>query len=147
MDGIRRLVEIIEEIARGNYSDDVMALTKEEQPEQVRTIAEAMGLMMVKVEAREYRLEMMVEELKMLNLQIKENAIKTVSAMANALAARDAYTEGHAARVEDLAGRMASRIGLEARGWSRSVSAGSCTISAKLDFPICFSRPRNSESS
>ena len=75
-----------------------MALTTNEQPEYVRTIAEAMGMMMVKVEAREYRLEMMVEELKALNLKIKENTIKTVSAMANALAARDAYTEGHAAQ-------------------------------------------------
>jgi putative nucleotidyltransferase with HDIG domain len=116
MNGIKRLIEIMEEIARGNYSDDIMALTKEDQPEQVRTIAEAMGLMMVKVEAREYRLEMMVEELRTLNRQIKENTIKTVSAMANALAARDAYTEGHAARVEDLAGRMARRMGLEEEG-------------------------------
>ncbi len=98
MDALKPLIEIIEEIAKGNYSNDIMALTTENQPDYVRTIAEAMGLMMVKVEAREYRLEMMVEELRMLNRKIKENTIKTVSAMANALAARDAYTEGHAAR-------------------------------------------------
>jgi putative nucleotidyltransferase with HDIG domain len=135
MDGIRRLIEIIEEIARGNYSDDIMALTREDQPEQVRTIAEAMGLMMVKVEAREYRLEMMVEELKMLNLQIKENAIKTVSAMANALAARDAYTEGHAARVEDLAGRMARRMGLEEKGVESVRLGGILHDIGKIGFP------------
>ena len=113
MDAVRRLIEIMEDIAKGNYSNDIMALTTNEQPEYVRTIAETMGMMMVKVEAREYRLEMMVEELKALNLRIKENTIKTVSAMANALAARDAYTEGHAARVGEMGGRMARHMGID----------------------------------
>lgn len=113
MDAVKRLIEIIEEIAKGNYSNDIMPLTTDDQPEPVRTIAEAMGMMMVKVEAREYQLEMMVEELKALNRKIRENTIKTVSAMAHALAARDAYTEGHAARVGDLAGRMARHLGLD----------------------------------
>jgi len=112
MDAVKRLIEIIEEIAKGNYSNDIMALTTNDQAESVRTIAEAMGMMMVKVEAREYRLEMMVEELKVLNRRIKENTIKTVSAMASALAARDAYTEGHAARVGEMADRMARHMGL-----------------------------------
>ncbi|MCX5855075.1 MAG: HD domain-containing protein [Deltaproteobacteria bacterium] len=110
---VKRLIEIIEEIARGNYSNDVMSLTTEDNPEPVRNIAEAMGMMMVKVEAREYELEMMVERLRELNHMIKENTIKTVSAMAHALAARDAYTEGHTARVGELAGRMASHMGLD----------------------------------
>jgi putative nucleotidyltransferase with HDIG domain len=56
---------------------------------------------------------MMVERLRELNHMIKENTIKTVSAMAHALAARDAYTEGHAARVGELAGRMARHMGLD----------------------------------
>ncbi len=111
--GLQRLLGIIEEIAKGNYSNDIMALTTDDQPEVVRTIAEAVGMMMVKVEAREYQLEMMVEELKRLNLKIKENTIKTVSAMAHALAARDAATEGHAARVGDMAGRIALSMGLD----------------------------------
>jgi putative nucleotidyltransferase with HDIG domain len=107
-----RLLEIIEEITRGNYSNDIMPLTTEDRPETVRVIAEAMAMMMVKVEAREYRLEGLVEELRELNERIKQNTIRTVSAMANALAARDAYTEGHAARVGDLAHRMARHMGL-----------------------------------
>jgi putative nucleotidyltransferase with HDIG domain len=110
---VKRLIEIIEEIARGNYSNDVMSLTTEDHPEPVRNVAEAVGMMMVKVEAREYELEMMVERLRELNYRIKENTIKTVSAMAHALAARDAYTEGHTARVGELAGRMAVRLGLD----------------------------------
>ena len=113
MDAVQQLIEIIEEVAKGNYSNDIMALTTNDQPEPVRTVAEAMGMMMVKVEAREYQLEMLVDELKALNAKIKENTIKVVSAMANALAARDTYTEGHAARVGDLSGRMAIQMGLD----------------------------------
>ncbi|MBN2438070.1 MAG: HD domain-containing protein [Deltaproteobacteria bacterium] len=113
MNAIDHLIRIIEEIARGNYSNDIMPLTAEGQPEPVRTLAEAVGTMMVKIEAREYQLEMMVEEFKVLNRKIKENTIKTVSAMAHALAARDTYTEGHAERVGDLAGRMAEYMGLD----------------------------------
>ena len=112
MQGIDALVRIIQEIASGQYSDDIMALTREDQPETVRTIAEAMGLMMVKVEAREYRLELMVRELEALNEKIKQNTIQVVSAMAHALAARDAYTEGHAARVADVACKIARQMAL-----------------------------------
>ena len=113
MDAVNRLIAIIEEIAQGNYSNDIMALTTDDQPEPVRTVAEAMALMMVKVEAREYQLEMLIEELKSLNESIKQNSIKVVSAMANALAARDPYTEGHAARVGELAERIARRMNLD----------------------------------
>jgi putative nucleotidyltransferase with HDIG domain len=113
MEGVDRLIEIIEEIARGNYSNDIMALTADDQPEHVRTIAEAMGMMMVKVEAREYQLELLIEQLRKLNAKIKENTIKVVSTMAHALAARDAYTEGHAARVGEMAFRMAQRMDLD----------------------------------
>ncbi len=112
MNPVEKLIEIIEEIAKGNYSNDVMSLTTGQNPEIVR-IAEAMAMMMVRVEAREYELEMMVERLRELNRQIKGNTIKTVSAMANALAARDAYTEGHTSRVGELSRRMALCMGLD----------------------------------
>lgn len=113
MEGVDRLIEIMGEIAGGNYSNDIMALTADDQPEHIRTIAEAMGMMMVKVEAREYQLEMLIEQLKELNEKIKENTIKVVSAMAHALAARDAYTEGHAARVGEMAFHMAKHMALD----------------------------------
>jgi len=109
---IERLLEIIEEVAAGKYSNDIMELTRDDQPESVRAIAEAMGLMMVKVEAREYRLELMIQELEELNEKIRQSTVNTVSAMAHALAARDAYTEGHAARVADLAVQIARQMGL-----------------------------------
>ncbi|MBI4798287.1 MAG: HD domain-containing protein [Desulfarculus sp.] len=108
----QRLLEVIREIAEGHYSDRIMELTRPEVPEPLRTVAEAMGLMMVKVEAREYRLGQLIEQLEELNQRIRQATIATVSAMANALAARNAYTEGHASRVGELAGATARELGL-----------------------------------
>ncbi|MBW2285134.1 MAG: HD domain-containing protein [Deltaproteobacteria bacterium] len=110
---LQKLLEIIDDIARGNYSNDIMPLTADAQPEPIRSIAEAMGMMMVRVEAREYRLQMLVQELEELNREIKENTIKMVSTMANALGARDEYTEGHTLRVSELAVLMARYMGLD----------------------------------
>lgn len=112
MKELDHLLQVIEDIAAGHYSNDVMELTRPEVPEPVRSIAEAMGFMMVKVEAREYRLELLIQELRQLNEKIRHNAVGTVSAMASALAARDKYTEGHAERVGSLAGLLAEELGL-----------------------------------
>ena len=111
----QRLLDIIKEIAGGHYSDDIMALTSPDTPEPMRTIAEAMGMMMVKVEAREYQLELMIEELKELNQKIKDNTIATVSTMASALAARDTYTEGHAERVSEYSCQIATVMQLDSQ--------------------------------
>jgi putative nucleotidyltransferase with HDIG domain len=135
MDAVQELLGIIERIAKGHYSNDIMALTTDDQPETVRTIAEAIGLMMVKIEAREYQLEMLVEELKGLNRKIKENVIKTVSAMAQALAARDAYTEGHAGRVGQLAADLARALGLNDAEAESVRLAGILHDLGKIGFP------------
>jgi len=135
VDALKRLVEIIEEIARGNYSNDIMDLTTDDRPEPLRTVAEAVGMMMVKIEAREYELEMMLEELRELNRKIKENTIKTVSAMAHALAARDVYTEGHAARVGDLASRMGRHMGLDEESVEHVRLGGILHDIGKIGFP------------
>lgn len=102
----RRLLEIIQQIAEGHYSDEIMELTRDNVPEPIRTVAEAMGLMMVKVEAREFHLSQLYE-------RIRQGTIATVSAMANALAARNPYTEGHASRVSVLARETALMLGLD----------------------------------
>jgi putative nucleotidyltransferase with HDIG domain len=115
MKELNHLLQVIEDISAGRYSNDVMELTLPEVPEPVRSIAEAMGLMMVKVEAREYRLELLIQELRELNEQIRRNAVGTVSAMAGALAARDTYTKGHAERVGTLAGLIAEELGLSSQ--------------------------------
>ncbi|MFH1059612.1 MAG: HD domain-containing phosphohydrolase [Pseudomonadota bacterium] len=110
----RRLLAVIRDIAEGRYSNEIMALTRDDAPEPMRTVAEAMALMMVKVEAREFRLEGLVAELRELNQQIRRNTIGVVSALANALAARNAYTEGHASRVGELGAALAQRLCLDA---------------------------------
>lgn len=111
---VARLLEVINNVAAGNYSNDIMGLTGDETPEPVRSIAEAMGLMMVRIEAREYQLELLIDELRQLNEQIKRNSLQTVESMAQALEARDAYTRGHAERVAGFAGGIAEEMGLDA---------------------------------
>ena len=105
-DKLPELLAVIEDLAAGHYSNDIMGLTGPDVPEPIRSIAESMGLMMVRVEAREFHLEQ-------LNRAIRDNALKTVTTMAHALGARDAYTEGHAARVADIAFAVARRLGLD----------------------------------
>ncbi|MBW1780809.1 MAG: HD-GYP domain-containing protein [Deltaproteobacteria bacterium] len=89
-----------------------MEFTKPGHSEMIQRIAEAMGMMMVRVEAREVRLEQLIEELRELNLLLRKNITQTVIAIANALGARDKYTEGHAYRVSVYAQRLARRVGL-----------------------------------
>lgn len=105
MSGQAELMEIIKRIAAGEYSADIMKLTRPEYPEPTRELAEAVGMMMVKIEAREFHLEQVYE-------QLKDNALGTVLAMARALSARDVYTRGHAERVARYAQRLARRAGL-----------------------------------
>ena len=111
---LHQLLEVIARIAAGNYSNDIMALTTDETPEPIKTIAEAMGLMMVKVEAREFHLEQLVSELQRLNEQIRHNTVQTVAAMAQALEARDTYTRGHAERVAGIAAEIAAEMDFDA---------------------------------
>lgn len=107
------LLKVMEEVARGEYSDRIMEFTRPGNDEILRRLAEAVGMMMVKVEAREHRLEGMVEELAELNERLRRTIVRTVGAMARALAARDAYTVGHADRVARYAVRLARRVGLD----------------------------------
>jgi hypothetical protein len=43
-----RLIEIIKDVAKGRYSNEVMDLAAPNVEEPVRTIAEAMGLMVLR---------------------------------------------------------------------------------------------------
>ena len=67
---LRRLIKLSHEIARGHYSqaEALFDLTQtSEYPQLVAELAEALGLMAVKVEAREYRLEQIIDELRQKN--------------------------------------------------------------------------------
>ena len=109
---IRSLIDIIEEVANGNYSNDIMEFTKPGRSEMIQRVAEAMGMMMVRVEAREVRLEQLIDELRELNERLRKNITQTVITIANALGARDEYTQGHAHRVSVYSERLARRVGL-----------------------------------
>ena len=135
MNELNRLLEIIADITAGRYSSDVMELTGPGAVEPVRTIAEAMGLMMVKVEAREYHLEMLIKQLEEMNQQARRNTIATVSSMAKALAARDAYTQGHAERVGQIAGLIAAEMGLTEEETDLVELAGLLHDIGKIGFP------------
>jgi putative nucleotidyltransferase with HDIG domain len=110
--GWEQLLATCRSVASGTYSDDILMLTTDDQPEPVRELAEAMALMMVKVEAREYRLSLLVKELEAANERLRRSTIGTLSAMARSLAARDAYTQGHAERVADYAPALARKMAL-----------------------------------
>lgn len=131
----KRLLDVISDIAEGRYSDDIMELTRDDVPETVRTIAEAVALMMVKVEAREFRLQQLVEELKELNEQVRNNTVAVVTAMAHALAARDSYTEGHASRVSELARAIGREMGLTGDELEYVRLGGALHDIGKIGFP------------
>ena len=145
MKELNRLLEIIADIAAGRYSNAVMELTGQGTAEPVRTIAEAMGLMMVKVEAREYRLEMLIKQLEEMNRQVRHNTIATVSSMAKALAARDAYTQGHAERVGQIAGLIATEMGFTEKETDLVELAGLLHDIGKIGFPDCLFLPHEGE--
>jgi len=107
-EGQERLLRAIKDVAAGNYSQDILALTGPEYAEDVRELAEAVSVMMIRIEAREQHLEHLYET-------IKFNTLNTVTAVADALGARDAYTEGHGERVGAYSERLARRLKLDDR--------------------------------
>jgi len=117
LQGQGELLRIIKEIAAGNYSHEILELTGPGYPAEIQELAEAVGMMMVRIEAREFHLEQ-------LNERIKADTLNTVTAVAGALAARDAYTEGHGERVGVYAERLARRMGLTAEEVERIRIAG-----------------------
>ncbi len=131
----KKLLSIISDIAEGRYSNDIMELTRDDVPHTTRTIAEAVALMMVKVEAREFRLQQLVDELKALNEKVRKNTIDVVTAMAEALEARDAYTKGHAVRVAELSWEIARELGLKRKEAKYVGLAGALHDIGKIGFP------------
>ncbi|MUM78566.1 HD domain-containing protein [Pseudodesulfovibrio sp. F-1] len=125
--GQNRLVAAIKSVAAGNYSNDIMELTGPDYPPEVRELAEAVGLMMVRIEAREFHLEQLMAT-------IRTNSLGAVTAVVNALGARDAYTEGHGERVAVYAERLARRLGLDEEEVERVRVAGMLHDIGKIGF-------------
>lgn len=109
---LRQLLDVIGDISKGRHSDEIMEFTKPDKAEGTRQIAEAIGLMMVNIEGKEFRLNQLIEELRKLNNQLKKNIIQTIITIAHVLGTRDKYTENHAHRVSLYAERLARRLNL-----------------------------------
>ncbi len=125
--GQERLLRVIKEIAAGSYTDEIIELTGPGYDPEIQELAEAVGMMMVKIEAREFHLEQLYDT-------IKTNTLNTVTAVANALAARDAYTEGHGERVGIYAERLAMRLRLADDEVERIRIAGTLHDIGKIGF-------------
>ncbi|MDC0336425.1 HD-GYP domain-containing protein [Pseudodesulfovibrio sp.] len=127
LEGQDRLLRIIKEVAAGNYSNEILELTGPEYPPEIQELAEAVGLMMVKIEAREFHLEQLYEK-------IKTNTLNTVTSVVGALGARDAYSEGHGERVGIYAERLARRLELTDQEVERIRIAGILHDIGKIGF-------------
>jgi len=66
MEVLEQFILLCKEFANGNYdkANELLELTKEEEhPRLIADLAESFGMMIVKIEAREMRLEQIIEDL------------------------------------------------------------------------------------
>ena len=105
---LKQLVKLTELIAGGNY-DKVNTLlsmtTGSDTPPKVMALAEAFSLMVVQLEAREWHLEMLVQDLVSANLT-------TLELLGAAISKRDSDTSAHNYRVTVYAVLLAEAVGL-----------------------------------
>ncbi|WP_319541206.1 HD-GYP domain-containing protein [uncultured Pseudodesulfovibrio sp.] len=125
--GQEELLRIIRTISAGNYCDEILNLTGPDCSPEIQELAEAVGLMMVKIEAREARLEQLLAK-------IRRDTVNTVTAVVHALGARDSYSEGHGERVGVYARRLAQRAGLSNGEVERIRIAGTLHDIGKIGF-------------
>lgn len=82
---VKYLIDLSKDVAKGRYdrADEVFEFTKSGQyPALISELAEAIGMMLVKIEAREFQLEGMIEELRKKNLEL-EKTLKKVEILEN----------------------------------------------------------------
>ena len=125
--GREELLRIIRRISAGEYTDEILELTGPGYGPDIQELAEAVGVMMVRIEAREDRLEQLLEK-------IRRDTVNTITAVVRALGARDAYSEGHGERVGRYARRLAQRIGLDNAEVERIRIAGTLHDIGKIGF-------------
>jgi len=115
------LAATAKEISRGDYraAGEIFELTKSgKYPPEITELAEAFGMMLVMVEAREERLERLIEDLrrKTRMLEDSSNALRAANigvleVLGNAIAKRDHGTSAHNYRVTLYAVNIATVIG------------------------------------
>lgn len=104
------------QICRGVYenSDELFQYTSgEDYPWQIANLAEAFGLMAVKLEARELKLSQTIEELKKREAEVERLWHAFVETMVMTLDARDPTTAGHSTRLAGYAVKLAEAMAAE----------------------------------
>ncbi|MBU2552287.1 MAG: HD domain-containing protein [Proteobacteria bacterium] len=104
-DALSDLISIIEDVAMGKYSNDIMEFTRPEHPEMIRRIAEAMGMMMVRVESREMRAKVLLDE-------VKASYFDTINRLVLAAEYKDEDTGDHIVRLSLYSTLIAEKLGL-----------------------------------
>ncbi|MBP1749724.1 MAG: metal dependent phosphohydrolase, partial [Deltaproteobacteria bacterium] len=122
---LRNLLEYLanaaKEIARGDYhaEGEIFELTKSgKYPAEISELAEAFGMMMVMVEAREERLETLIDDLKQQKAKLEETSkalrqanIGVLEVLGSAIAKRDHGTIAHNYRVTFYALKLGQATG------------------------------------
>ncbi|WP_316898437.1 HD-GYP domain-containing protein [Pseudodesulfovibrio indicus] len=125
--GQEELLRAIRAITSGRHTDEIHRLTGPEYDPAIQELAEAMAVMLVRLEAREDRLEELLAK-------IRRDTVNTITSVVHALGARDAYTEGHGERVGVYARRLAQRLKLPADEVERIRIAGTLHDIGKIGF-------------
>ena len=120
---IRLLISLTEEAAKGNYQEtnSIFELTDSSRyPGEISRLAESFGMMLVQVEAREQRLERLIEELKIKNKNLQEITFQLFKAnigmletLGNLIAKRDSDTSSHNYRVTVYSIQIAQELQLD----------------------------------
>lgn len=108
------LTRVCTKIANGkNWEKDrFFELTREgSYPAHITGLAESFGMMLVKVETREFQLEQKLEELQKSYMRTSTMLDGMVRSLASTLEHRDPYTAGHGRRVTELSCAIAGQMG------------------------------------
>ncbi len=119
---LRRMIEIMNEVSRGDTTnvETLFELTKEGMyPLEIVNLAEAFGMMVVNIDAKQQHLELVLEDLKQKNTALKQvsgnllNAnVGMLEVLGNAIAKRDSTTSDHNYRVTIHSIHLGKAMGL-----------------------------------
>jgi HD-GYP domain-containing protein (c-di-GMP phosphodiesterase class II) len=128
---IRTLTAIANEVSLGDYRNAEMLfeLTKSgKYPQEVVTLAESFGMMIVKIDAKQQYLERLVDdlqareaELEQLALRLTHSNIGMLEVLGSAIAKRDSDTNAHNYRVTIYAIHLGKALGLDNAALSRLI--------------------------
>jgi len=133
------LDRICREIVAGTTGnkDRFFELTREgSHPPIISGLAESFGMMLVKVETREFQLEQKIEELKENYKRTRRMLDGMVLSLVTTLEHRDPYTAGHGRRVMELSCAIAESMGFDSDRLEGLKIAGLLHDIGKIAIPL-----------